>query len=113
MRSNTTRRGFALQTVGALLVSAGFAAIAASACAADTVRGAQLAQQWCMDCHVLPGHPAQTVPQGPPSFRDIAHGEKTPEQLRLFLLNPHGAMPPLTLSRAEIDDLVGYIETFR
>jgi cytochrome c len=33
--------------------------------------------------------------------------------LRAFLSHPHGAMPDLSLTRAEIDDLVGYIETFR
>jgi mono/diheme cytochrome c family protein len=96
-----------------LVVSAGFAAIAGPAFADDVAHGAQLAQQWCMGCHVLPGHPGQTALQGPPSFREIARGAKTSEQVRVFLLNPHGAMPPLTLSRAEIDDLIGYIETLR
>jgi mono/diheme cytochrome c family protein len=102
-----------LQTIAALLVSTGFAGFAAGAFAADVAHGAQLAQQWCTGCHVLPSHPGQTALQGPPSFRDIARGGKTSDQVRLFLLNPHGAMPPLTLSRAEIDDLVGYIETLR
>jgi hypothetical protein len=31
----------------------------------------------------------------------------------LALSHPHGAMPDLSLPRAEIDDLVGYIETLR
>jgi cytochrome c len=35
------------------------------------------------------------------------------DQLRAFLSNPHGAMPDLALTRAEIDDLIGYIETLR
>jgi mono/diheme cytochrome c family protein len=96
-----------------LVLSAGFAAIAGSAFADDVAHGAQLAQQWCMGCHVLPSHSGQTTLQGPPSFREIARGGKTSEQVRVFLLNPHGAMPPLTLSRAEIDDLIGYIETLR
>jgi hypothetical protein len=37
----------------------------------------------------------------------------TPDQLRAFLSHPHGSMPDLALSRAEIDDLIGYIETLR
>jgi hypothetical protein len=37
----------------------------------------------------------------------------TADQLRTFLSHPHGAMPDLALTRSEIDDLVGYIETFR
>jgi len=102
-----------VRIVATLAVSTGFAAVAGSAFADDVAHGAQLAQQWCMGCHVLPDHPKQTALQGPPSFRGIAHSGKTSDQLRVFLLKPHGAMPPLTLSRPEIDDLIGYIETLR
>jgi mono/diheme cytochrome c family protein len=97
----------------ALVFSAGIAAVAGAAFADDVAHGAQLAQQWCMACHVLPDHPEQTALQGPPSFREMARGAKTSDQLRVFLLKPHGAMPPLSLSRAEIDDLIGYIGTLR
>ena len=38
---------------------------------------------------------------------------KTADQLRAFLSHPHGAMPDLALTRAEIDDLIGYVETLR
>jgi hypothetical protein len=38
---------------------------------------------------------------------------RTADQLRAFLSRPHGAMPDLSLTRAEIDDLIGYIETLR
>lgn len=82
------------------------------AIAADAVHGGQLAQQWCASCHVLPANPKQSALQGPPSFRDLARS-KTPDQLRVFLLQPHGSMPPLALSRPEIDDLVAYIESLR
>jgi len=99
--------------VVAVVFSAGFAAVTGPAVADDVAHGAQLAQQWCMGCHVLPDHPGQTALQGPPSFREIARGGKTPDQIRVFLLQPHGAMPPLTLSRAEIDDLLGYMATLR
>jgi mono/diheme cytochrome c family protein len=102
-----------VRTIAAFVVSTGFAVMAGSAFADDVAHGAQLAQQWCMGCHVLPGHPGQIALQGPPSFREIARGGKTPDQVRVFLLNPHGAMPPLTLSRPEIDDLIGYIRTLR
>ena len=79
---------------------------------ADTAKGSQLAQQWCASCHVTGGSPAGTLQQGPPSFPTIARA-RTAEQLRAFLSHPHGAMPDLSLTRAEIDDLVGYIETLR
>ena len=79
---------------------------------ADTTRGSQLAQQWCASCHVTSGNPAGNVQQGPPSFHTIA-AARTADRLRAFLSHPHGAMPDLSLTRQEIDDLVGYIETLR
>jgi cytochrome c len=79
---------------------------------ADAAKGSQLAQQWCASCHVTSGSRAGNVQERPPSFRAIA-GSRTADQLRAFLSHPHGAMPDLSLTRAEIDDLVGYIETLR
>jgi len=80
---------------------------------ADAARGDQLAQQWCANCHVVGDNPTGAVKEGPPSFRSIARGGMTADQLRAFLSHPHGAMPDLALSRAEIDDLIGYIQTLR
>jgi mono/diheme cytochrome c family protein len=85
----------------------------AHALAADVSHGEQLARQWCANCHVVPGSQQKSALQGPPPFRDIAREGKTPEQLRLFLTNPHGSMPQLSLSRVEIDDLIAYIQTLR
>ena len=79
---------------------------------ADAARGGQLARQWCASCHVTGGSPPGSLQQGPPSFPTIAR-TRTAGQLRAFLSHPHGAMPDLSLTRAEIDDLVGYIETLR
>jgi hypothetical protein len=33
--------------------------------------------------------------------------------MRAFLSHPHGAMPDLALSRAEINDLIDYIQTLQ
>jgi mono/diheme cytochrome c family protein len=80
---------------------------------ADAAAGERLARQWCVNCHVIDGTgPATTLPQGPPSFRIIA-GHLDPSQMRSFLTNPHGAMPDLALTRAEIDDLVAYIDSLK
>ncbi len=81
--------------------------------AADAVNGRQLAEKWCVSCHVVGASAAGSVPQGPPGFAAVAQRQKSTEQLRVFLMQPHGQMPNLTLSRAEIDDLVAYIETLR
>jgi mono/diheme cytochrome c family protein len=81
---------------------------------ADAQKGAQLARQWCANCHVIGGgNPTGAVPQDPPSFPMIARSGMASDQLRAFLSHPHGAMPDLALTRAEIDDLIGYIETLR
>ena len=80
---------------------------------ADATAGERLARQWCANCHVVDGAgPTTTIPQGPPAFRVIA-GHLNPDQMRAFLTHPHGAMPDLALTRAEIDDLIAYIETLK
>jgi cytochrome c len=96
----------------AMLVSLLLTSVAAHSAGPDTSKGSQLAGQWCASCHITGGSPAGNVQQGPPSFRAIARA-RTADQLRTFLSHPHGAMPDLSLTRAEIDDLVGYIETLR
>jgi cytochrome c len=89
------------------------ACLAVHSAQADTSKGAQIARQWCANCHVIGGNPAGPVPQGPPSFQMVAHSGMSADQLRAFLSHPHGAMPNLALTRAEIDDLINYIETLR
>ena len=80
---------------------------------ADAADGERLARQWCVNCHVIDSSgPATTLPQGPPSFRIIA-GHLDPAEMRSFLTNPHGAMPNLGLARAEIDNLIAYIESLK
>ena len=87
--------------------------IAAQDAHADVAKGTQLARQWCANCHIINNNPSGGVPQGPPTFPAIARSGMTADQLRAFLSHPHGSMPDLALSRAEIDDLIGYIETLR
>jgi cytochrome c len=92
------------------LTLAAIVAAPAVSTAADVTKGAQLAQRWCANCHVVDGSGAAVVQQGPPSFRSIG---LTGDQLRAFLTHPHGAMPDLALTRAEIDDVIAYIATLR
>ena len=99
-----------LITILALLV---LGVVAAHAARADVNKGAQIARQWCANCHVIGDSNASAVPQGPPSFQTIARSGMTADQLRAFLSHPHGAMPDLSLTRVEIDDLIGYIGTLR
>ena len=92
------------------LVIAALLTLNRAAVAADVTKGAQLARQWCANCHVINGAGSPTVQQGPPSFRSIG---LTGDQLHTFLTRPHGAMPDFALSRTEIDDVIAYIETLR
>jgi cytochrome c len=93
-----------------LLMLAGAGAYPARA---DARRGAQLARQWCANCHVIGSTSTGPVPEGPPSFQAVAHSGITADQLRGFLSHPHGAMPDLSLTREEVDDLIAYINTLR
>jgi len=82
---------------------------------ADAAAGARMALQWCANCHVVNAAgsgPSTPIPQGPPAFATIA-GHMTPDRLRTFLSHPHGAMPDLALTRAEINDLIDYIQTLQ
>ena len=110
MTARDANLGYRLLAV--TLVSLALAVVTARPLRADAAKGSQLAQQWCANCHVTGGSPATNVQQGPPSFATIAR-TRTADQLRTFLSHPHGAMPDLALTRAEIDDLIGYIETLR
>lgn len=110
MRAGVLRAGKRI-AAALLLIFALF--VGPPAGAGNGARGARLAQQWCANCHVVDGKGGATIAQGPPSFTAIARSGITAAQLRVFLSHPHGAMPDLSLSRDEIDDLVAYISTFR
>ncbi|MBO0742819.1 MAG: cytochrome c [Hyphomicrobiaceae bacterium] len=97
-----------VMALGSILTSA-----AAPTADADVAKGRELARMWCASCHIIANNPTGPVPQGPPSFQAIADSGMAPDQLRAFLSHPHGAMPNLTLTRSEIDDLIGYITSLR
>ena len=101
------------RTRAILLWLCGIAILAPNPARADAANGARLARQWCSSCHVLPGASQSEVPQGPPPFAAVAKLGKTPDELRAFLTKPHGAMPDLSLSRSEIEDLLAYIQSLR
>jgi mono/diheme cytochrome c family protein len=96
--------------LASLLLACG---VVPTAARADAAAGARLAQQWCANCHVIDhGGVGTTVPQGPPSFATVAR-RLDARQLRVFLSHPHAPMPDLALTRAEINDLIAYIETLK
>ncbi len=82
-------------------------AVVAPAWATDADKGRTIARLWCAACHLV--EPGQTTAKvDAPPFATIAT-TRSAADLRAFLANPYPRMPNMSLSRDEIDDLVGYI----
>ena len=101
------------QALRAALIGLLAAVSAAGIARADPKQGGQIARQWCSGCHIVAANQAGAVPQGPPSFPSLARSSMTATQLRAFLSHPHPPMPDLALTRAEIEDLIDYIQGLR
>ncbi|MDP6708578.1 MAG: cytochrome c [Alphaproteobacteria bacterium] len=94
----------------ALLVSAG---AMAQGRAPDPAIGETLAKQWCTQCHVVDEGTTVGADAGPP-FPALARSPKTSASaIRGFLHEPQQPMPPLELTKQDIDDLVAYIESLK
>jgi mono/diheme cytochrome c family protein len=80
----------------------------------DAPVGHQIAQTWCVNCHVVEPTQAQASSTGAPPFAAVAAMKSaTPMAFRVFLQTPHERMPDLHLSRAEIDDVIAYIMSLK
>jgi mono/diheme cytochrome c family protein len=100
--------------MGALAALCVGLAIAGQAQAASAENGARLAERWCSSCHVVGADAkAGTSSDAPPFPQLAADGGWSADQLRTFLTKPHAPMPPLELSRPDIEDLVSYITSLR
>ena len=97
----------------AVLAIAMVAATLPAAAAGNAVTGQQIAQRWCASCHLV--SPDQKGANADvPTFLEIAkrfNGDLT--GLAGFLANPHPPMPDLSLTRAEISDLLAYIGSLK
>lgn len=82
----------------------------ASGAAADVDSGRAVAQQWCATCHaVTQGQPATDAA---PSFSEIAsRSDVSRRRLQVWLSTPHARMPDLSLSRADIDAIIDYLQS--
>ncbi len=77
---------------------------------ADPNAGRDLALKTCARCHIVANGQAQSASDGVPSFAAISRRAETTEyRLRVFLAAPHGAMPDISLTTREIDDVTAYI----
>ena len=100
-----------------VVAAAGAAALASlapfAALAGDAASGEEIARTWCSACHIV----ADDQTSGSvdvPTFRTIAQQRGyTAADLRTFLANPHPKMPPMSLTRREIDDIVAYLDSLK
>lgn len=102
-----------MRSIASALLVATAAIAGAPAGAADLPRGAQLANVWCGNCHIVDRKGTGHAQDGVPSLPEVAKGGMSPGALRAFLSHPHGKMPDLSLTRADIDDLIAYIQALR
>jgi mono/diheme cytochrome c family protein len=94
----------------ALAAFLGLAALAPPAAAADAQAGHDLALRWCTSCHIVDrsAHGTDTAPPFPGIAERNAHDLGW---VRAWLTAPHPPMPNFNLERAQIDDLIAYLES--
>jgi len=95
-----------MRRIAAAIAGAAVAALAAQSSAQDIGRGQRLAEQWCSNCHAVERRGSDSVP----TLQQIANlPGRDAAMLRTFLTNPHPPMPPFSIARDDIEDLVAYI----
>jgi mono/diheme cytochrome c family protein len=99
----------ALIALAAIVLAEGPTASAAE----DPVAGKALAERWCASCHLVAPDQTTATTDAPP-FAELA--KRTPEEieaLATFLTAPHPPMPPVSLTRREIGDVIAYIASLK
>ncbi|MEO1775182.1 MAG: hypothetical protein AAFS07_09545 [Pseudomonadota bacterium] len=85
---------------------------AAAVRAEGVVRGGELAERWCSECHLIsPAGPGGDI--GPPFTEMTVEEPATEAALRGWLFDPHGPMENVELSNAQISDILVYIRSIR
>jgi mono/diheme cytochrome c family protein len=78
--------------------------------AADVANGSRLAHRWCEACHVIaPAQSRSSTDQAPPFATIAARPDFDAGKIAMFLMDPHGKMPDMSLTRVEAADLAAYI----
>lgn len=80
---------------------------------AAAARGEALAQSWCSQCHAVKADQSSPNPAAP-RFSDVAAEPSITEYaLRAFLKTSHLTMPNIMIKSDDMDDLIGYILSFK
>jgi cytochrome c len=81
-----------------------------AAAAGNAEAGRQLVLRSCASCHTLAANKAATDTAPPLSF--LSKDNKTrPAWVRGWLMDPHPPMPNIMLNRAQIDNIIAYLNT--
>jgi len=100
-------------SINAIALAMLMTAAAQPAAGADASNGERLAQRWCAACHVVTTAQREANADAPP-FQELAKRPNFNENgLMTFLLDPHGKMPNMNLSRIEAGDIAAYVAKLR
>jgi mono/diheme cytochrome c family protein len=76
----------------------------------DPDAGRELTRRWCTTCHVVDLEGTGTD-AGPPLPALLAGKQRSADEIRGWLADPHPPMPNFNLSRQEIEDILAYLES--
>ena len=80
----------------------------------SAANGQRIAEMMCTNCHLVTPGQQSTAVVGVPSFAAIAnHAGQTPERLAGAIIIPHPPMPSVSLTNAEMRDIIAYIFSLR
>jgi mono/diheme cytochrome c family protein len=103
-------RPFRAHLVRIVILILSLGAAAGTAWAGDPAEGRAIAERWCSSCHVAGSRGGGT--DAVPTLESISNDpRRSPEWVRQWLNDPHPPMPNLPLTRAQIDDVVAYLES--
>ena len=72
--------------------------------------GQQIAERWCVSCHLVAASQLQTTTAAPPFATIAGKPDFDVDRLTSFLLEPYPRMPNMSLTRAEAADLAAIQE---
>jgi mono/diheme cytochrome c family protein len=80
----------------------------------DAMKGMEYASQMCSECHAVRREEPMSPMPDAPRFEDIANSPgKTSIALTAWFQTSHPTMPNISMSHAEIGDIVEYILSLR
>ena len=100
-------------TVLALAILAPLAGVARADDVGPVAAGKNIAQTWCINCHVIAPNQARGSDQVPSFAAIAARTTTTSDSLHAFLAQPHGKMPDFKLTPTDIDNMASYILSLR